>query len=86
MSIVARMQLATAVIEQYNFESVGNVRVDEKGAEISLHENAEFYKVSTNFKEFPIEGNEIVETRMEVVVNGVTLVAYRLKGEMSVAS
>lgn len=86
MSIVARMQLATAVIEQYGFESVGQVSIGEKGAEILLYENAEFYKVSANFKESPVEDSEIFEARMEVVVNGVTLVAYRLKKETSVAS
>ena len=86
MSIVARMQLAMAVIEQFGFESVCEVNVKCAGVTILLDENAEFFKAATNFEERSLGENSSFAARMETVINGVTLVAYRLKSETSVAS
>lgn len=86
MSIVARMQLAIAVIEQFGFESVGSVRVEGDCAEILLFENAEFYKAAPTFIEIPVEGHDTLVARMETKVNGVLLIAYKHRGEMETAS
>ena len=86
MSIVARMQLVMAVIEQFGFESVGSVDVTEEKAVILIHENAEFFKAVSEFKEEQTEGYGALSTRMEAEVNGVLLVAYKHTYGTSVAS
>lgn len=86
MSIVARMQLVMAVIERFGFESVGSVDVTEEKAVILIHENAEFFKVVSEFKEQQIEGYGALLTRMEAEVDGVLLVAYKHQYEIGTAS
>lgn len=78
MSIVARMQLAMAVVEQFGFESVGQIHVEGKYVEILLHENAEFFKAASDFEETPVD-HENIEARLTAKVNGVKLVTYKWK-------
>lgn len=85
MSIVARMQLAMAVIKQFGFESVIRVTVDDGRPEILLLDSNEFYKVGQDYKSLPTSSSHF-SARMEAEIDGVLLITFKPAEEMSVAS
>lgn len=86
MLIVEKMQSATAIIEEFGFESVGQIIVDDRKVEILLHDNAEFLKAAPHFKEEPVKGGGNIAARLTAKVAGVSLVAYKHIYDMSDAS